>query len=85
MRYMIEMESSARGFELTGDQRFLEPFPECQVTVACRASMPCAKLTPTIPQRIAGFSDIRDLDDNWIHWAEQEIATHAHKGLRKTS
>ena len=26
MRYMVDMESSARGFELTGDKRFLEPF-----------------------------------------------------------
>src|SRR5271157_5329988 len=26
MRYMVDMESSARGFELTGDERFLVPF-----------------------------------------------------------
>src|SRR5664279_5129226 len=26
MRYMVDMESSARGFELTGDQKFLQPF-----------------------------------------------------------
>ena len=33
MRYMVDMESSARGFELTGDQKFLKPFetpkPSC--------------------------------------------------------
>src|SRR5664279_4671753 len=26
MRYMVDMESSARGFELTGDKKFLETF-----------------------------------------------------------
>src|SRR5450755_4835146 len=30
MRYMVDMESAARGFELTGDERFLQPFKNAE-------------------------------------------------------
>ncbi len=34
MRYMADMESSARGFELTGDERFLKTFKNARVATA---------------------------------------------------
>ena len=42
MRYMVDMESSARGFELTGDEKFLEPFrnAEAQLPASHRCPGP---------------------------------------------
>ncbi|HEY4932066.1 MAG TPA: CHASE3 domain-containing protein [Terriglobales bacterium] len=78
MRYMVDMESSARGFELTGDRKFLEPFhnAESQLPASIDA---LAKLTSDSSLQQARVRDIRTLDENWIRWAEGEIAKHANK------
>ena len=78
MRYMVDMESSARGFELTGDQKFLQPFrtAESQLPASVDA---LAQLTSDNALQQARVRDIRSLDQNWIHWAEGEIAKHANK------
>ncbi len=78
MRYMADMESSARGFELTGDEKFLKIFrnAESQLPASIDA---LAKLTNDNALQKARVHDIREFDDNWIHWAEHEIAAHARK------
>ena len=78
MRYMVDMESSARGFELTGDRKFLEPFhnAESQLPASIDA---LTKLTSDNAIQQARIRDIRGLDQNWIQWAESEIAKHANK------
>jgi len=78
MRYMVDMESSARGFELTGDERFLEPFERAksQITGSIDA---LSELTSQNALQHDRIQDIRTLDENWIHWAEHEIATHVKK------
>jgi PAS domain S-box-containing protein len=78
MRYMADMESSARGFELTGDEKFLNIFrnAESQLPASIDA---LAKLTNDNALQKARVDDIRELDENWTHWAEHEIATHAKK------
>jgi PAS domain S-box-containing protein len=78
MRYMIDMESSARGFELTGDQKFLETFKSAESQLPASLDA-LAQLTVDNPLQRSRVGDIRALDENWIGWAEHEIATHVHK------
>jgi PAS domain S-box-containing protein len=78
MRYMIDMESSARGFELTGDERFLDLFyrAESQLPASIDA---LSQLTSDNALQQARVREIRALDQNWVHWADGEIAKHAKK------
>ncbi|HEY4899582.1 MAG TPA: CHASE3 domain-containing protein [Terriglobales bacterium] len=78
MRYMVDMESSARGFELTGDERFLELFRSSEVQLPASIDA-LAQLTSDNPLQQSRVHDIRNLDQHWISWAEHEIATHAKK------
>jgi len=78
MRYMVDMESSARGFELTGDKRFLEPFERAKSQIPGSIDALSA-LTSQNALQHDRIQDIRSLDENWIHWAEKEIATHVNK------
>lgn len=78
MRYMVDMESSARGFELTGDPRFLQPFQSAKSQLPASIDA-LAQLTGDNPVQQARVRDIRGLDENWIRWAEKEIAAHANK------
>src|SRR5450631_2565345 len=76
MRYMVDMESSARGFELTGDEKFLEPFENAKSQLPASIDA-LSKLTSDNAIQQARIRDIRGLDQNWIQWAESEIAEHA--------
>src|SRR5450631_4482247 len=78
MRYMIDMESSARGFELTGDAKFLEPFQNAKSQLPSSIAA-LTQLTGDNSLQQARVRDIRNLDEHWIHWAELEIAAHAKK------
>jgi PAS domain S-box-containing protein len=78
MRYMVAMESSARGFELTGDEKFLEPFQSAKSQLPSSINA-LAQLTSDNALQQARIRDIRDLDQHWINWAEHEIAAHAKK------
>ncbi len=78
MRYMVDMESSARGFELTGDERFRKTFQTAEVQLPASIAA-LTKLTGDNPTQQARIRDIRRLDENWVRWAEREIATHANK------
>jgi len=78
MRYMTDMESSARGFELTGDERFLKTFQnaESQVPSSVDALTQLTNDNPTQRERVRS---IRQLDENWVRWAEREIAARPNK------
>jgi PAS domain S-box-containing protein len=78
MRYMSDMESSARGFELTGDQKFLQTFRHARSQLSGSIDA-LGDLTKDSPVQGSRVREISDLDENWIRWAEQEIATHARK------
>ena len=75
---MVDMESSARGFELTGDERFLEPFRNAKSQLPASIDA-LTELTSDNPSQQSRVRDIRGLDENWIGWAEHEIAAHADK------
>jgi PAS domain S-box-containing protein len=76
LRYMIDMESSARGFELTGDERFLKTFQSAESQVPSSVDA-LTQLTSDNPSQ--QVRDIRQLDENWVRWAEREIATRPNK------
>src|SRR5271169_6278642 len=73
LRYMVDMESSARGFELTGDDRFLKTFQSAELQVPSSIEA-LSELTSDNPAQQARIRDIRTLDENWVRWAEREIA-----------
>jgi PAS domain S-box-containing protein len=78
MRYMVDMESAARGFELTGDERFLQPFKNAEAQLPASIDA-LAQLTADNELEQSRVREIRRLDQNWVEWAEREIATHANK------
>ena len=78
MGYMSDMESSARGFELTGDGKFLQVFRHARWQLPASIDA-LANLTKDNALQGSRVREISDLDENWIRWAEQEIATHARK------
>ncbi len=78
LRYMIDMESSARGFELTGDERFLKTFQSAE-SQAPSAVDALTHLLSDNPAQEARVRDIRQLDANWVRWAEHEIAARPSK------
>ena len=78
MRYMADMESSARGFELTGEERFLKTFKNAQSQLPSSVEA-LSKLTGDNPSQQARIRDIRGLEQDWIGWANGEVAAHANK------
>jgi PAS domain S-box-containing protein len=78
LRYMVDMESSARGFELTGDERFLHTFKSAESQAPSSVDA-LAQLTGDNPAQQARVRDIRQLDENWVRWAEREIANRPNK------
>ncbi len=78
LRYMIDMESSARGFELTGDERFLQTFKSAESQAPSSVDA-LAQLTSDNPAQQERVRAIRQLDENWVRGAEHEIANRPNK------
>jgi PAS domain S-box-containing protein len=78
MRYMVDMESSVRGLELTGDKSFLETFEQSRKQLPASVDQ-LVQLTADDALEQSRLKDIRDLDREWIRWAQQEIEKHADK------
>ncbi len=73
MRYMVEMESSLRGYELTRDPKFIDSFQQA------KAQLPegidrLVQLTADNQLQQSRLKEIRDLDNAWIDWAQRQIA-----------
>ncbi len=79
MRYMADMESSTRGFELTGDEKFLEIFrnAESQLPASIDALAETDQRQPTATVSRSGRPS--GSTRTGLDWAEHEIATHAKK------
>jgi PAS domain S-box-containing protein len=78
LRYMVDMESSARGFELTGDEKFLTTFQSAESQVPSSVDA-LTQLTADNSAQQARVREIRRLDENWVRWAEREIAARPSK------
>ncbi len=78
MRYMVEMESSLRGYELTRDPKFVDNFRQAKAQLPAGIDR-LVRLTADNQLQQNRLKEIRDLDNAWIDWAEQEIAQRAKK------
>jgi PAS domain S-box-containing protein len=73
MRRMVEMESSLRGYELTHDKAFLNSFEQAKSGLPNSIDS-LVQLTADNKLQQDRLKDIRDLDNGWVQWAEQQIA-----------
>jgi PAS domain S-box-containing protein len=78
MRTMVEMESSLRGYELSRDPRFVDSFQQSKAQLPDKMNQ-LIELTADNQLQQRRLKEISQLDNGWIHWAEQEIAEHASK------
>ncbi len=83
MRYMVDMESSVRGFELTGDKAFVDAFEQARQQLPDSIDQ-LVQLTADNSVQQNRLKDLRDLDSGWMQWAEQEIAEYSRKKPTET-
>lgn len=74
-RYMVDMESSLRGYELSHDPSFLKLYNEAKSQLPSRVDE-LIHLTSDNPGQQSRVKELRDLDTSWMAWADQEIAAH---------
>ena len=69
MRYMIDMETGIRGYFLTGDRGFLEPFVAARPGVIQELAL-LQRLTADEPDEQRQLADVRQLDLRWMDYAD---------------
>jgi PAS domain S-box-containing protein len=69
MRYMVDMETGVRGYHLTGDKSFLEPYAAAKARVPEQQKL-LLQLTAESPGQQRRLKEIQDLDRRWIDYAE---------------
>jgi len=69
MRYMVDMETGIRGYHLTGDKSFLEPYNAAKTRVPEQQAL-LLKLSAENPEQYRRFQEMRELDRQWIEYSE---------------
>src|SRR5208282_563918 len=69
MRYMVDMETGVRGYHLTGDKSFLEPYDAAKARVPEQQTL-LLRLTAENPGQQRRFKEVQELDSRWIDYAE---------------
>jgi len=72
-RYINEMDTSLRGYYLTGDDLFLESYREAKTRLAEQIDS-LADLTADNPSQQERLRNIRAVAEQWIQWSGQELA-----------
>lgn len=75
MRDMVDMETGLRGYQLTGNAVFLEPYSQVRAQLPEHLSN-LENLTVDNPEQSNRIRQIRDLDSRWIEWADGQLAKH---------
>jgi len=70
MLYMTDMETGIRGYYLTADRRFLEPFVAARPGVFEELDL-LQRLTADEPDAQRRLSELRQLDVRWLAYADQ--------------
>jgi PAS domain S-box-containing protein len=70
MRYMVDMETGIRGYHLTGDKSFLEPYEVAKPRVPEQLAL-LLKLTADTPDQQRRLKEIQEVDLRWIDYAER--------------
>ncbi|HEX8813310.1 MAG TPA: CHASE3 domain-containing protein, partial [Terracidiphilus sp.] len=68
-RYMVDMETGVRGYHLTGDKSFLEPYDAAKPRVSEQIAL-LLKLTADTPDQQRRLKDIQEADLRWIDYAD---------------
>jgi PAS domain S-box-containing protein len=80
VRYMLDMEGAIRGFYLTGDRSFLEPYISGKPGVILQMNL-LRKLAADEPDQLRRLDEIQALDEQWIAHAEsllaQDVPSHS--------
>ncbi len=69
MRYMVDMETGVRGYHLTGDKTFLDPYEAAKPRVLEQMAV-LLKLTADTPDQQRRLKEIGEADLQWIDYAE---------------
>jgi PAS domain S-box-containing protein len=69
MLYLVDMESAIRGFYLTGDRTFLEPYVAEKLAVSRELTL-LEYLTNDDPEQHQRLEVVKTLDSRWIDYAE---------------
>ncbi len=83
MRYMVDMETGLRGYHLTGDKTFLEPYEAGKARVPEQVAL-LLQLTAENPGQQRRISEIRDLDLRWIDYADALLRQPMHNPVSTT-
>jgi len=69
MRYMVDMETGVRGYHLTGDKTFLEPYEAAKAHISEQLAL-LIKLTADNPSQQQRLKEVGELDLRWMQYAE---------------
>jgi PAS domain S-box-containing protein len=71
-RQVIEMETSLRGYYLTGDQSFLDSYNDAKSKVPQQAEY-LLLLTSDNSSQQQRLQEVRNVDNRWIQWADEQM------------
>lgn len=77
MRNMTEMDTGIRGYYLTGDRSYLEPYLASKERVFRELNL-LSKLTAKEPEVQQRLTEVRELDLRWIDYASDLLQKPAH-------
>jgi PAS domain S-box-containing protein len=69
MRYMVDMETGVRGYHLTGDKSFLDPYEAAKARIPEQQQL-LFRLTTGSPDQQRRAEEIQDLNSRWINYSE---------------
>ena len=73
MRTIIEMDTALRGYHLTNDRTFLEPYDEARTKIPEQFDF-IQQLTVDNPSQQQRLAQLHNLDLAWMQWADQQLA-----------
>ena len=75
MRNVVEMDTGLRGYYLTGDKSFLEPYTENKTRVPEQLDF-LQQMASDNPLQMQRLGQLRDLDSQWMQWADRQLVEH---------
>ena len=82
LRYMVDMESSIRGFYLTGNPDYLKPYVADKRAVARELSI-LRELTADNKVEHQRIDELEELDRHWIEYADRSLAEKPEERTQK--
>jgi PAS domain S-box-containing protein len=73
MRDIIEMDTALRGYHLTNDRTFLQPYDEARSKIPEQLDF-LQHLTADNPDQQQRLGELRRMDLSWVEWAGQQLA-----------